>query len=118
MASTSIGSSGSIRPGVAQAALAGTIRWGVEKTAHWLKLLNDHWLGGGKKYLTGDRITIADYLGACIVAVAEIVRYDISANPNVTAWHARMTALPHWDEVGAAIAGYAASVKDQPVVTA
>ena len=40
----------------------GTIEWGKEKTKKWLTVLNDNWLGKGNKYLTGDEITIADYL--------------------------------------------------------
>lgn len=96
----------------------GTIRWGVERTQHWLKILNDHWLGGGRKYLTGDTITIADYMGAAILAVADIVRYDLSVYPNVKAWYERMQTLPHWADIGATQAGYAASVKDQPFTVA
>ena len=42
----------------------GTIEWGKGLTKKWLKVLNDHWLGKGNKYLTGDQLTIADYFGA------------------------------------------------------
>ena len=34
----------------------GTIAWGKELTKKWLQVLNDHWLGKGNKYLTGDEI--------------------------------------------------------------
>jgi len=95
-------------------AQAATVQWGLEKTAHWLGLLNDHWLGGGKRYLTGDTITIADYLGAGILGVSEVVRFDLSKYPNIDAWFRRMQALPSWAKVGEVIAGYAQAVKDQP----
>ena len=97
---------------------SGTIDWGVQKTAHWLGLLESYWLGDGRTYLTGGQITVADYLGACILSIAEIVRYDLAAYPKTAAWYARMKALPHWAEVNAPIAGYADAVKEQPFVVA
>lgn len=99
-------------------AQAATVQWGLEKTAHWLQILNDHWLGDGRKYLTGDKITIADYLGAAILGVAEVVRYDLAKYPNVAAWFGRMKALPNWAKVGEVVSGYAQSVKDQPFTVA
>lgn len=95
----------------------GTIGWGVEKAAHWLKLLDTHWLGDGRKYLTGDQITIADYLASCVVAVGDIVRYDLSPYPNVKAWQGRMKALPNWAKISEVADGFAAAVKDKPFVT-
>lgn len=97
-------------------AQAGTISWGAERTAHWLRLLNDSWLADGRAYLTGGAITIADYFGACILGVGEILRYDFSAYPNVAAWLGRVKRLPHWDEVGAVVAGFAEAMKDKPFV--
>jgi len=93
-----------------------TVQWGLDKTARWLGVLNDHWLGGGRKYLTGDAVTIADYLGAAILGVAEVIRFDFSKYPNVEAWLGRMQKLPHWAKVGEVVTGYAAAVKDQPFV--
>jgi len=95
-----------------------TVQWGLEKTQRWLQLLNDHWLGGGRKYLTGDRITIADYLGAGILGVSQVVRFDLSKYPNVAAWFGRMQKLPHWAEVGEVVAGYAEAVKGQKFTVA
>jgi glutathione S-transferase len=40
---------------------AGVVDWGMEKSANWFKVLDTHWLGGGKQYLTGNEITIADF---------------------------------------------------------
>lgn len=99
-------------------AQAATIRWGLEKTHFWLGVLDRHWLGGGRPYLTGADITIADYFGAAIIGVAEVVRFDLAPWPNVAAWYARMKKLSHWDEVGSVIAGYAESVKGQQFVVA
>lgn len=95
-----------------------TVQWGLEKTGHWLKLLDDHRLGDGRKYLTGDAITIADYLGAGILGVSQVVRFDLSKYPNVAAWYGRMTSLPAWDKVGEVVAGYAEAVKGQKFTVA
>ena len=42
-----------------------------------MKILDEHMLGE-KNYLCGDKITLADYLGAEIVAVGDIIRCDYS----------------------------------------
>ena len=48
-----------------------TIAWGKERAIDRLQILNDYWLGEGKPYLCGDRITIADYFGACLLTLGE-----------------------------------------------
>lgn len=93
-----------------------TLEWGKEKTQFWLQVLNDYWLAGGKAYLTGDQITIADYLGAGYIALGEILRFDLGQYPNVEAWLNRVKSLPNWEPVSEVIDGFAASVKDQPFV--
>ena len=99
-------------------AQAVTIRWGLEKSRFWLGVLDRHWLGGGRPYLTGEQITIADYFGSAIIGVADVVRFDLAPWPNVAAWYARMKELPHWHEVGSVISGYAEAVKGQQFVVA
>src|ERR1043165_7084221 len=42
------------------------IEWGLERAQGWLKILDNHYLGKGNKYLTGDQLTIADYFGVCL----------------------------------------------------
>ena len=61
------------------------IAWGKEKTKGWLKILNDHIIGPKRSYLCGDEITIADYFGAAIIQVGEVIRCDFSAYPNISA---------------------------------
>jgi glutathione S-transferase len=92
------------------------VEWGRDKAAFWLQVLNDHYLGKGNKYLAGDSITIADYLGAGFVACGELIRYDLSKYPNVKAWLGRMKELPHWDEVSTVISGFGESMKDKAFV--
>ena len=62
---------------------AGTISWAQDRTKTWLQVLNDHWLAGGKKYICGDQITIADYLGSAIMSIGELIHCDLKSYPNV-----------------------------------
>lgn len=94
------------------------VQWGAEKSAFWLQVLNDYWLGDGRPYLAGANITIADYLGASIIGLAEMIRYDLSRYPNVAKWFANMKALPSWAPASEALDGFAASLEGQQFVTA
>jgi glutathione S-transferase len=90
-----------------------TLAWGKERAKAWLGILNDHWLGPDKNYLCGDAITIADYFGACLLSLGEVIRCDFSAYPNVQRWLNNMKRLPSWPKVNEVLYGYAGSVKDQ-----
>ena len=90
-----------------------TIAWGKERAKGWLQILNDYWLGPSKPYLCGDRITIADYFGVCLLTLGEVIRCDFSAYPNIQRWLANMKRLPSWPEVNEALYGYAEAVKGQ-----
>ena len=92
------------------------LEWGRDKVAFWLSVLNDHYLGKGNKYLLGDQITIADYMGAGYVAAGELIRYDLTKYPNVKAWLERMKALKHWNDVSSVISGFGESLKDKHFV--
>jgi glutathione S-transferase len=88
-----------------------TLQWGKERAQGWFKVLNDHVLAGGNKYLCGDTLTIADYFCASFVALAELTGGDLSQYPNVQGWLGRMKSLKHWKQVNEVIDGYAASMK-------
>ena len=90
-----------------------TIAWGKERSIDRLRILNDYWLGDGKPYLCGDRITIADYFGACLLTLGEVIRCDFSAYPNIERWLGKMKRLPSWPKVNEALYGFAEAVKDQ-----
>ena len=96
---------------------AATLEWGKEQSKKWLKLLNDHWIGPKRQYLCGDAITIADYFGAGIVSLGEVIRVDFSAYPNIKRWLDNMKKLPNWNKVNEAFNGLVQAVKDQPFVT-
>ena len=94
-------------------AQAATIEVGQQNAKRWLKVLNDHWIGPKKQYLCGDQITIADYFGAALVTLGEVIRCDLSAYPNVQRWLNNMKKLPSWPKVNEVFNGLVESVKQQ-----
>ena len=94
---------------------AGTIEWGQKNSQNWLKLLNDHWIGP-KPYLCGDQVTIADYFGAGIVTLGEIIGCDFAPYPNIQRWLANMKKLPSWGSVNQEFYGLREMVKGQNFV--
>jgi len=94
----------------------GTIEWGKERSAQWLQVLNDHWIGPKKQYLCGDQITIADYFGIGLLTLGEIVRCDFAKYPNVARWVGNMKKLNNWGKINEVFYGFQAMVKDQPFV--
>jgi glutathione S-transferase len=95
---------------------AGTIAWGKEKSQFWLKVLDQNFIGPNKQYICGSRITLADYLGAEMVAIGEFIRCNFSGYPNVERWLRDMKALKSWAKVHEVFNGFAASLKDTPFV--
>jgi glutathione S-transferase len=96
---------------------SGTLAWAQEKTRGWLNTLDKNMIGSDKAYLCGDKPTIADYFGAPILTLGELLRSDLSAYPNVRRWLSNMKALPSWSKVNEAFNGWSHSVKDQKFVT-
>jgi glutathione S-transferase len=94
------------------------IEWGRDKSAFWLKVLVDYWLGDGRTWITGEAITVADYFVGGLVALGDIIRWDFAPTPHVKAWLGRIEALPQWAEVSGALDGFAASVKETEFVRA
>ena len=92
----------------------GVIAWGKDKADVWFGVLDKHILAGGKNYVCGDDITIADYLGASFVTIGEILRCDYSHLPNVSKWLGNMKKLSSWGKVNEALYGFAGMVKDKP----
>ncbi|XP_046390954.1 glutathione S-transferase theta-1-like [Ischnura elegans] len=64
------------------------------------------WLQNGKKYLTGEKMSIADLLGVFEACTTKVAGYDPRINrPNLTSWMDRMRdeLNPHYDELNATI---------------
>ncbi len=95
---------------------AGAIAWGKQKAQLWLAVLDKDMLGPTRKFICGDRITLADYVGAELVTLGEVVGCSYADYPNVRRWVGNMKALKSWAKVHEAIDGFAASLKDKQFV--
>ena len=100
-----------------EAITAGTIAWGQERAKGWLKILNDYWIGPNQAYVCGNDITIADYFGACLVTLGEVIRCDFTQYPNVNRWLGNMKKLKSWPRINEALYGLASAVKELPFVS-
>lgn len=69
------------------------------KTRHWLDILDQSIIGLHANYLTGNEITLADYLGACYLTLGEVTHLKYDAWPNITRWLNTMKARPTWAKV-------------------
>ena len=98
-------------------AQAGTVQWGQERSKVWLQVLNDHILGPGRNYVCGDAITIADYFGAGLLTLGEVIGCDFAAYPYVQGWLARIKALKSWKSVNATLDGITAAHKGESFAT-
>jgi glutathione S-transferase len=95
---------------------AGTLAWAKEKAKGWLRILDESLIGPNKRYLCGETITLADYLGAEMVGLGELIRCNYSAYANVERWLRTMKALPSWPKVHEVFYGFAGSLKETPFV--
>ena len=93
-----------------------TIEWGREHSNRWLKVLNGHFLAHGKQYLLGETLTIADFFGASILSLGELVQCRFEGYPNVRRWHQAMNGLESWRKVNSAFHGFVASLGSQRFV--
>jgi glutathione S-transferase len=59
-------------------------------------VLNDHL--GGRKFLLGDTLTIADFAVGVTLPYADKAKIPVDAFPAVARWHDRMNELPGWRE--------------------
>jgi len=88
----------------------GCVEWGQTGARKWLQVLNDHWIGPNK-YLCGNELTIADYFGACVVSIGEIIGCDFVDYPNVQRWLRNVKQLKSWDTVNELFNGFVAMNK-------
>jgi glutathione S-transferase len=61
----------------------------------YLKVLNDHMIGGND-YVCGNRITLADYVGAANVTLGYAAGMHFADYPNVTRWLAKLRRHKGW----------------------
>jgi glutathione S-transferase len=96
---------------------SGTISWAQAKTRAWLTTLDQTIIGPKQAFLCGDAITIADYFGAPILSLGDVLRCDYAAYPNVCRWLANVKARPGWGKTHEAFHGWVNAVKEQPFLT-
>ena len=94
---------------------AGAIAWGQQGAQNWLKF-NDHWIGPKNKYLCGDELSIADYFGAAVVSIGDLIGCDLSVYPNIKRWLDNMKKLKSWDRVNEVFNGFVAANKGKELV--
>jgi glutathione S-transferase len=90
----------------------GQLAWAKERARGWMKVLDESLIGPQRTYLCGSRLTIADYFGASFVSLAEFIRCDFKAYPNLDRWYQGMKGLRTWNKVHETFYGFAASMKD------
>jgi glutathione S-transferase len=95
---------------------SGTLEWGKQKTEGWLKILDQNLIGPKNAYLCGDKVTLADYMGAEMIALGGLIRCKYTAFPNVERWLGNMKALKSWPKVNEVFEGFAGSLKDKSFV--
>jgi glutathione S-transferase len=98
-------------------AQAATVDYGKEKTKFWLGVLDRALIGPGKRYLCGDEITIADYLGAGMVSLVDAIGCNLAPYPNLARWFATMKSRPNWDKSNEVFYGMAGSFKGKQFET-
>jgi glutathione S-transferase len=89
----------------------GTVAWGKEKAKGWLKVLDEKLIGPKNAYLCGNEISIADYFGASMLTLGEVIDCKYSAYPNIQRWLSNMKALPSWPKVNKAFYDLVGTVK-------
>lgn len=98
-------------------AQAGTVAWGKEKAQHWLRILDEDLIGPDRAFLCGDSVTLADYVGAEMVTLGELVHCTYEDYPNVRRWIDNMKALKSWATVHEVADSYVAALKEKQFVS-
>ena len=52
----------------------------------------------GKKFITGDTLTLADFSLGAALNLAEIAHFPIEPYAEIRRWHAGLRALPAWQK--------------------
>jgi glutathione S-transferase len=93
-----------------------TIEWGKKQLEAWAEVLDKSYIGSNK-FVCGNEITLADYLGAEILSSGDLIGVNVKRYPNIDRWMNTMRALPAWKKVHEVIDGFAASLKGQQFLT-
>lgn len=86
------------------------VAWGKQKTQAALSILDVNMLGAND-YVANNRISIADYFGACLLTAGETIGCTYGDYPNVCRWLGTMKQLKSWNRVNEVFNGFAATMK-------
>lgn len=75
---------------------ARVLELGLAGTKQRLDVLDVHMIGPNRNYCCGSELTLADYMGGSIFALADAVAFDLSPWPNVARWVATLKGRPSW----------------------
>ena len=89
-----------------------TLGWHVIRAERWLGVLEAGLQDRGP-YVCGAEVSIADYLGASLVSLGELVDHDLGRWPAVADWLRRIKADTQWDLVNAAFYGWRSALLEQ-----
>lgn len=81
-----------------------------DRAAARLAVLDRHMIGE-RAFVAGDEISLADYFGASLVTMGDMIGYDLSPYPNVRRWLEAMAARPGWAEANAAFYGWQSAAR-------
>lgn len=75
-------------------AQAAALGWSQPRAARLLGLLDEWLLGPKRRFLLGERLTLADYFGLGVLTLGDVARQDYSRWPNIERWLATMKSRP------------------------
>lgn len=75
-------------------AQAATLAWSQPRASRLLSILDEWMLGPNKRFVLGEQITLADYLGLGIITLGEAVGMDYASWPNLRRWLHTMKGRP------------------------
>jgi glutathione S-transferase len=90
-----------------------TLDWAKERVEGWLGILDAKILGPNRKYLVGDKPTIADYFGLGILTAGDWVGCSFKNFPNVKRWLDGMKARPAYAGVFGPFTQYTATLQNK-----
>jgi len=91
------------------------LAWSRAKINHWLEILDRHLLDGKTRFVCGDSLTLADFMGACYLTLGDVIRLEYSAYPNILRWLDAMKSLPYWNSTQEGFyTHFVGAFKDQP----
>ncbi len=101
------------RPGIANDT---TVEWGRAQSRRWLEVLDSHLLRKCDPFLLGSNPSIADFHGASILSLGELVGCNFQPYSNVRKWYQAVTELESWQAVNGEFSGFARSLEGQSFV--